>query len=148
VPALAGTKTRIDGLRAISGEGVFVLPNDAEYVRIDGFDSGRKGDARELVKDDLVITFAYEANTGVFTDDYFVVGFEWTEVFGSLVIKTMTHQEVLDALDDPAVVKVGAPILRRVMSWDDTDPGAVFVSHNSTELTAIAKQIAVAKMAD
>jgi hypothetical protein len=148
VPTLTGTKTRIDGLRAISGQGVFVLPTDAEYVRVDGFDTGRKGDVRELGHDDLILTFAHEANTGVFTDDYFVVGFEWDHSTGSPVISTMTHEQVLVALDDASVVKVGAPMLRRVMSWDDAAASPIMVSHNSTELTAIAKQIAVAKMAD
>lgn len=148
VPVLDGTRVRIDGLRAISGHGVFVLPADAEYVRLDGLNTGRRGDTRELVSDELIVTFAHEANTGTFVDDYFVVGFEWTEDLGAVSINTMLSDDVLLALDDPDVVKVGAPMLRRIMTWNDADAEAVLVSLNSDDLTVIAKQIATARMAD
>ncbi|PCI10424.1 hypothetical protein COB72_03485 [bacterium] len=150
VPKLNGVHMRLDGLRAISGQGVFVLPSDGEYVRLeDGLDTGRRGDAREMHGDELLITYAHEANTGVFTDDYFVVGFEWQQNNGVVTINTMTPQEVEDSLDDPSVVKVGLPMLRAVMTLDEADPNnPLWVGHNSVQLTAIAKQVATARISD
>lgn len=140
----AGDPIRLDGLRAISGAGVFVLPSDVEYIRMNGFGSGRRSDARELAGNDLKITYAHESNTGDYTTDYFVVGFEFGVNKGAVSINTMLPADVLVALDDVNVVKIGAPLLRRVMVWNEGDDEEVSV--NSEKLIDIAKQIATARM--
>lgn len=140
-----GLAIRIDGVRAISGDGVFVLPPDAEFVRVDGLPSGRRGDVRELVGEELTITFAHESNTGDYTTDYFVVGFEWSITGPTITIDSMLPADVLLALEDPTVVKVGAPMLRRVMTLIEGDT-EVPVSLNSDVLIEIAKKIAIARL--
>lgn len=140
-----GVAIRIDGVRAISGDGVFVLPPDAEFVRVDGYPSGRRGDVRELVGDELTITFAHESNTGDYTTDYFVVGFEWSIDGSTITIDSMLPADVLLALEDPTVVKVAAPMLRRVMTLIEGDT-EVPVSLNSDVLLEIAKKMAIARL--
>lgn len=137
---------RLEGLRAIGGKGVFVLPSDAEFVRISGMVTGRRSDVRELDDDELQITFAHESNTGVYREDYFAVGFEWVDDEGTITIETMETEDVDDALEDPSVRKLGAPFLRRVQTYDkDTD---TLTTLNSTQLTTIAKQLASAYLSE
>lgn len=148
VPTAADSTVRIDGLRAISGQGVLVLPTDAEFVRVESTDTGRRGDVRELTDDELVITYAHEANTGVFKNDYFVAGFEWEESEGEISIEALPFSETDTHLDDPEVVKVGLPILRQILTATDESPDPTLVAHNSEQLVEIAKLYASARIGD
>jgi hypothetical protein len=133
---------RLEGLRAIPGAGVFVLPTTAEFVRVDGYPTGRRGDARVLVGDELVITFAHESDSGDYYADYFANAFEWVESEGVISVNALDFAGLQDAMDDPSVVKVSAPFLRRVGIYDPNFTNPVTI--NSAELEEVAKQYAIA----
>lgn len=141
----ADDPVRIDGLQAVTGDGVFILPSVAEYVRVDGLAMGRKSDTRLLSGDDLTITFAYESNTGDFETDYFVRGYEAVEDEGELVIRDMTEAETTAAISDPDTIKMNLPQLRRVMLWAEGDPDPTPL--NDTALEDIAREHAASRIA-
>lgn len=131
---------RLDGVRAISGKGVFVLPGSVEFVRVNAIESGRRSDARVLAGSELRVTFAHESNTGDFNVDYFARGYKWVNTMGTITIELMDSTELEDAMDDPSVPKVGAPFLRRVQTYDKaTDTHSTL---NDTQLEAVASQYA------
>ena len=130
----------LDGVRAISGKGVFVLPSTAEFVRVDSLPIGRRSDVRELLGTELEITFAHESNTGDFNSDYFARGYKWVNTKGAISIVEMDQAELTDALEDPNVPKVGAPFLWRVQTYDK--PSDTLTTLNDDQLEAVAKQFA------
>lgn len=130
----------LDGLRAISGKGVFVLPSTAEFVRVDSLPIGRRSDVRELLDSELEITFAHESNTGDFNTDYFARGYKWVNDEGTITIEEMDSTELADALDDPSIPKVGAPFLWRVQTYDKASD--TIATLNDDQLEAVAKQYA------
>lgn len=136
---------RIDGVRAVTGDGVFILPPVAEFVRVDGYEMGRKSDTRMLVGDDLTITFAYESNSGEFEQDHFVDGFEAVDSSGTLIIRDLTPEETTDAISDPNTIKINLPFLRRVMLWPEGD--AEPTPLNDETLEDIARENAAARVA-
>ncbi|WP_115009492.1 hypothetical protein [Synechococcus sp. N5] len=132
----------LEGLRAIPGAGVFVLPSTAEFVRVDGFATGRRGDARELGTDELEITFAHETASGDYFEDYFAICFEWTQSKGAISVAATDYQGLQDAMDDPYVVKVAVPFLRNVHTYDEGT--GIRVTLNSEQIQEIARQYAIA----
>ncbi len=146
VPAIdTDPAVRIDGVQGVTGAGVFILPIDAVYTRVNGQPMGRKSDTRMLVGDELAVTFAYESNTGDFEIDYFVTAFEGVDNAGTLSVRTLTAQEITDAIDDPDTIKINLPFLRRVMLWPDGDESPIEL--NDTKLTDIAREIAASRLA-
>lgn len=140
-----GTPVRIDGVKAVTGDGVFILPPVAEYVRVDGLSMGRKSDTRMLADDDLTVTFAYESNTGDFETDYFVRGYEAVEDEGELIIRDLNAAETTAAISDPNTIKMGLPQLRRVMLWPEVDANPTAL--NDTALEGIAREHAASRIA-
>ena len=130
----------LEGLKAISGMGVFVLPASSEFVRVASLTDGRRSDARELLDSELEITFAHESNTGDFNTDYFARGYKWVDDMGSVTIEEMDQSELTDALDNPNIPKVGAPFLWRVQTYDKASDTHTVL--NDEQLEAIAKQYA------
>lgn len=137
---------RVDGLRAIAGSGVFVLPSSAEFVRVDGHDTGRRSDVRELNDDELEITFAHESNTGDYFEDYYAICFEWTESKGAITVDSTDFETLEAAMDDPSVVKVAAPFLRSVQTH--IAGTEITLPLNFDELKEVAKQFAVAYLSN
>lgn len=144
VPALdTDAAVRIDGLATHSKEGVFVLPAEAVYARVNGARVGRRSDLRALAGADLTITFAHESNTGDFLRDYYAIGFQ-IDVDGVTMVQ-MSELELQAAIDDPNVVKVGAPMLKAVVTRDQGAPNDEFVNQDAIE--AVARQFARALLA-
>jgi hypothetical protein len=133
---------RLEGLRAIPGQGVFVLPTTAEFLRVDGLEAGRRSDVRELNSDDLAITFAHEANTGEYLVDYFAICFEWQEDGGVITVEPTDTAGLEEALADPFVVKVAAPFLRNVHTVHAGS--GIRVTLNAEQINEVARQYAIA----
>lgn len=138
---------RLDGVRAIDGEAVFVLPDDVAFVRMNPGPSGIYDDAAALTGSDLIVVFAHEANTGDPAIDYFLKGFDVDASSGTITVTEMTEPEAVAALTDPDVVKIEAEFLRRVMMWDlgDADPYPVDSGDLDDALTVVAKELALAR---
>lgn len=137
------TPIRLDGVQLISGEGVFVLPSDVTWVRMDGVSVGTHAEARALADDDLTIWFAHEADTGEFKQDYFVAAFEVGVSVGVVSLTELIDTDLDDAIADPMSVKIDAPFLRRFSYQNPGD--ATPTSINDTELKAVAEQLALMK---
>lgn len=141
----AGSPVRVEGLQALPNQAVFLLPPDLIYARMADGNIGRRSDARALTGDDLVITFAHESNTGVATDDYFIVGYELVDSGGPALDK-MSDAELEAAMTDRTTIKVSAPQLRRLA---ERALGATEITPmNDAQLEAIAEQIVWAKVAE
>lgn len=140
-----GAKLRIDGARAVAGEGVFILPDEALMVRMSPGPTGNYGTAIELTDSDVQILFAHEANTGEPTDDYFIVGYKGSMSGGSVDVDEMTEEELADALLDPATPVLAHDWLQRLLIWPngEGDPTA----SNDADLKTAAEKIAKVRMA-
>jgi len=146
-PLISGTdpQVRLDGVRALPGDGVFILPRDASFVRMNPGPNGGYGDAAELGGGQLYIIFAHEANEGDPDIDYFTTGYIAVNTAGTLSVAKMSAAELSAAISDPDVPKLEMPFLRRVMSWPGAD--AAPTPLNDTELEAVCEQIALRKLA-
>jgi hypothetical protein len=131
---------RIDGVQAVSGEGVFVLPGDFTYVRMAATTIGTYADAEALATDDLAVTFAHEVNTGTHKDDYFVAAWKVTGTGAAITLTEQTGANLDAAIADPQSVKIEAPFLRKVMYQN---PGGALVWSNSADLKAVALNLAL-----
>ena len=134
---------RFDGVRAVAGEGVFVLPSDVAFVRM-ASRVGAHADAQALSGDHLRLVFAHEAETGDHLVDYFAAGYKTAFVGGLVTAVTMSSGELADALADPHAVKIEAPFLRRVLLWPEGAGSPTYV--NDADLLDIAKQIALTRL--
>jgi len=137
----------VEGAQAIVGEGVFILPTSIRAVRMPEDDNrGAHMDAIALEDGDIVVRFSHEAHTGDHVVDYYVSGWESSVSMGVISVTQLLGLDLIDALEDPLVLKLEAPFLRRLMVWDmgAADPDPI----NDADLNEIAKQIALSKVAD
>lgn len=137
------TAIRFDGVQMIAGEGVFVLPGDVKWVRMNPGPQGTYSEARVLAAGELEIHFAHEADTGVFTQDYFVAAYLVGVTAGVVSLTELTGTDLDDAIADPMSVKIDAPFLRLVSTQSPGD--ATTTPLNETELKAVAEQLALMK---
>jgi hypothetical protein len=139
---------RLEGLKAVQGAGVFILPGDAVYARVDGLLVGRRGDLVPLGVSDLNIVFAHESMTGQPEMDYGLWGFTLDTSGPEPALLPLDAAETLAAYADPEVVKVHQPMLRRLVLRDTVGGLPTDTPLNDTELAAIAGQLAWAKIAE
>lgn len=120
-PGDEDTKLRVDGVKTVHEDGVFVLPDDARFVRMAGGHGGY-ADASALTFDDLDMVFAFEANFGDFITDYFAAGWKAEESGGSVTLTPLDESQLDAALNDPLTVRINADFLARVCAYDfDTE---------------------------
>jgi hypothetical protein len=129
------------GLIPISEEGVFRLP--PQYVFIAS--GASYYNAAELSGEDGQVVFAHEARTGEFVDDYFVRAFTVSATGGEISATELVDADLDNAIADPMSVKIEAPFLRRLVGEDDVGE---WTEANDTELTEIAKELALLRGAD
>ncbi|MCL4221050.1 MAG: hypothetical protein KJZ65_06745 [Phycisphaerales bacterium] len=134
---------RFDGVQMISGEGVFVLPQDMKWVRMNPGPQGTYSEARVLAAGELEIHFAHEADTGVFTQDYFVAAFLVGVTAGVVSLTALTGTDLDDAVADPMSVKIDAPFLRLISTQSPGDTTTTPL--NASALNTVATQLALAK---
>lgn len=141
-----GTPIVLDGVQPVPGEGVFILPTDVTWTRMNPGPLGTCSEARLLADDDLTITFAHEANTGVFKQDYFVVGYTVSVTSGVVSVTEMDDTALDAAIADPMSLKLEAPFLRLISYQDmgDATPTPI----NDTVLKAVAEQLALFRAGD
>jgi hypothetical protein len=139
---------RIEGLKAIPREGVFVLPADAVYARVGTGVTGRRGDLNALGADDLTIVFAHESNTGQETLDFGIWGFTLDTSGATPALLPLDAAEVLAAYSDPEIVKVHQPYLRRIVLRATAGPIFTDTPLNDDLLEVLAGQIAWTKIAE
>lgn len=144
----AGPLIRVEGLQTLAREGVFLLPQDAVFLRVDGARVGRRGDMRELAGDELAVVFAHESNAGTLAADYAAFGYTLGESMGSPVLTPMDATELAAAVADPDVVKVAAPWLRRVILREMVGEVLTDIPLNDDRLGPVARQLAWARVAD
>ncbi|GIK18625.1 MAG: hypothetical protein BroJett004_07890 [Planctomycetota bacterium] len=141
---------RLDGVRALAGHGVFVLPPGAFYVRLDPGPAGTYVNARALAGTEMSVVFAHEADTGDVLNDYFVSVWQVVETAGVLSVQRVTEEvDVLAALADPETVKLEAPYLRRIMWWP-LDAGDLHADGpfelNDDDLHGVAETLALLRI--
>lgn len=134
---------RFDGVQMISGEGVFVLPQEMKWVRMNPGPQGTYSEARVLAAGELEIHFAHEADTGVFTQDYFVAAFLVGVTAGVVSLTALTGTDLDDAVADPMSVKIDAPFLRLISTQSPGDTTTTPL--NASALNTVATQLALAK---
>lgn len=139
---------RLEGLKAVPREGVFVLPADAVYARVGTGVTGRRGDLNALTDTDINIVFAHESNTGQETLDFGIWGFELDASGPSPALLTLDAAAVLAAYSDPEIVKVHQPYLRRIVLRATAGPIFTDTPLNDDLLEVLAGQIAWTKIAE
>ena len=139
---------RIEGLKAVPGSGVFVLPADAVYARVGSGVTGRRGDLNALGEDDLNIVFAHESNTGQETLDFGIWGFMLDTSGATPALLAMDEAEVLAAYVDPEVLKLHTPYLRRIVLRDTVGPLFIDTPLNDDIMGALAGQVAWTRIAE
>lgn len=137
--------TRIDGARAIPGEGVFVLPRTVRFVKMTA-SRGSYANAAPLVDDELTIYFTHESDTGSLIVDYYVSGWKADVDEGVISVVKMSEGELSAAVLDPMVAKLEAPYLRMLAVWAAGEP--LPEPTNKEALDLVAQQIALARISD
>ncbi len=129
---------RLDGVRAIANEGVFIMPKEAIIARL-GDTAGGYGDLSAIDGDQLYVLFAHESNRGD-EHDYFRVGYKAEMSSGRVVATEMTEEEFEDALADINTVTIEADFLKHLLVWPkgETDP----TESNTDDLKVQAQKLA------
>lgn len=143
-PGDADPLVRLDGVRAVPGEGVFILPTDATFVRMSPGPNGGHADADALGDTDLRIVFAHESARGDWARDYYASGWEVSTTGGVVSVTQMNASALAAAIADDEVVTIEAPWLRRVVVQLEGDVSETPL--NDAALDAVAKQLALARV--